>query len=241
MSGVITLKAEPRKVLGKKVKTLRRHGVLPAVVYGHKTKAQPLSVDLGSFNRAYAQAGTSSLIEIDIGGQKKINALAHEPQYDPIQGTPIHVDFHRVKMDEKIRTEIPLQFTGKAPAVEQLDGTLVTPRDNIEVECLPKDLVHSINIDLSKLATLENQIKVGDITPPPGVEFVTDAEEVIALVEPPRSEEELAELETSAAETEVEAVEQAAGEKEEEEAGEDDSKAPEEDKKDTELEEEKRS
>jgi large subunit ribosomal protein L25 len=214
MSEKISLKVEPREIVGKKVKNLRAQGIIPAIVYGRHKAAKSISITLKEFDNAYRQAGTSSLIELDIAGEK-INVLAHEPQYNPVTEHPIHVDFYRVRMDEKIKTEIPLQFIGESEAVSQLDGTLVTPRDNIEVECLPNDLVREMTVDLSVLKTFENQIKVNDLRPPQGIEIVTDSDEVIALVEPPRSEEELAELDKPTADEEATAVEQAAGEQEE--------------------------
>lgn len=211
MSDKILLKAESRTVLGKKVKNLRLEGILPAVVYGHKSKSQHLSVSAKDFDTAYQKAGSSSLVELNIDGASKVNVLTHEPQRDPVGGHPVHVDFYRVKMDEAIKTEIPLKLVGASEAVEQLDGTLVNPRDNVEVECLPDKLVHEIEVDISALKTFDNQIKVGDLTPPEGIKIITDSDEVIALVEAPRSEEELAELEKSTTDQEAEAVEQAAG------------------------------
>lgn len=209
------LNAEPRSILGKKVKNLRTQNIIPAVVYGGKNQPISISIDSKDFDNIYRQAGTSSIIELNIGDKDKTNVLLQEPQYNPVSGNIIHADFVRVRMDEKIKTEIPVKFTGESPAVEQEGGTLVTPRDNVEVECLPGDLVHEISIDISMLTDFEGQIKVSDITPPPGVEILTDPEEVLAMVEPPRSEEELAELEKPTAEEEAEAVEAAAGEKEE--------------------------
>lgn len=211
-----TLNAEQRNVFGKKVKNLRLLGKIPAVIYGGKDKPVSISIDARTFHETYKTAGTSSIIDLIIGDKEKTNVLMQEPQYNPVTGNIIHVDFIRVRMDEKIKTEIPIQFNGESPAVEQEGGTLVTPRDNIEVECLPKDLVHEIIVDIARLVNFDSQIKVSDITPPPGIEFLTDPEEVLATVEPPRSEEELAELEKPTAEQEKEAVEAVAGAKDEE-------------------------
>lgn len=111
-------------------------------------------------------------------------------------------------MDEKIKTEIPLEFVGESEAVKSLEGSLVQNKDSVEVECLPGDLVGEIQIDISVLKTFDDSIHISDITVPHGIEILADAEEMIASVEPPRSEEELAELETpSAAEEEKEAIE----------------------------------
>jgi len=214
MNEKFSLKALPREILGKKVKLLRQAGQIPAVIYGGKGSPVSITLDKKEFEKVYGDAGSSSLIEVDLGGKKE-NVLAQEPQNDPVTDRILHVDFIRVRMDEKIKTEIPLHFVGESKAVEQDSGTLVTPRDSIEVECLPGDLVHEIEIDLGTLKDFESQIKTSNITAPAGIEILTNPDDVIALVEPPRSEEELAELEKPTAEQEAEAVEAVAGAKEE--------------------------
>jgi len=208
----ISLKAEVRSIVGKKVKTLRNEGFIPAVVYGHKEKPESISINKIDFVKAYDEAGTSTLIDLTVDDAKSIKVLAHEPQLDPVRNEPIHVDLYRVSMDEKIKTEIPLEFIGESEAVASLDGTLITNRDNVEVECLPADLVSYIEIDLSALKTFEDQITVAKIKVPQGIEILTEPEEVIAFAEEPRSEEEMAELEESAEDQEKEAIEQIAGE-----------------------------
>ena len=210
------LKAHKRIIIGKKVKKLRREGLIPAVIYGHKAKPENIAIDKSEFEKVFAQAGTSALVELSIEGKDKFKVLTHEPQLDPVRDNPLHVDFYRVRMDEKIKTEIPLEFTGESLAVEQLDGSLVTNRDAIEIECLPNDLVPEIKVDISTLKTFDDTILVKNLPVPPGIEILTEPEETIALVEPPRSEEEIAELEESAAEKEKEAIEKIEGETESE-------------------------
>ncbi len=215
-----SLSAKERTVLGRKVKDLRAAGFIPAVVYGGKDKPLSITLDANNFEKIYEQTGSSSLIELNVDENNTDNVLAQDIQYNPVTGKIDHVDFIRVRMDEKLTTEIPLEIVGESEAVEQLDGTLVTPRDSIEVECLPKDLVHEIKIDISVLKAFDDQIKVADIIAPEGIKILTDAEEVIAMVEPPRSEEEMAELDKSTADEEKEAVEAVAGKEEAEGEGE---------------------
>jgi large subunit ribosomal protein L25 len=213
------LKAISRLVVGKKNKVLRSQGQIPAVIYGHSTKTQTLSVDARQFEKVFSEAGSSALVDLEIDGQSPVKVLTLEPQRDPIRGNPIHIDFYKVRMDEKIKTEIPLEFVGESEAVTQLDGSLVTNRDSVEVECLPADLVSEIQVDISALKTFEDSISVKDLRVSQGIEILTDPEEVIALVEEPRSEEELAELETpTAAEEEKEAIEKMGAEAEAEKA-----------------------
>ena len=209
------LKSEPRKITGKKVKGLRAEGFIPGVIYGHSKKPQSIQIKARDFSKVYSEAGTSSLVDLQIGDEIPIKVLTHEPQVDPVRDLPLHVDFYQVRMDEKIKTEIPLEFVGESEAVTQLDGSLVTNRDNVEIECLPADLVSEIQVEISALKTFENSISVKDLKMPQGIEVLTDSEEVIAVVEPPRSEEELAELETpTAAEEEKEALEKMGAEAE---------------------------
>lgn len=201
------LNAKARELIGKKVKSLRLNGEIPAVIYGHDTKPQPLTISGSEFLKVYAEAGISSLIDLDIEGKNSVKVISHEPDLDPVTGAPIHVDLYKVRMDEKIKTEIPLEFIGESEAVAQLDGSLVTNRDNIEVECLPADLIPSISVDIASLKTFEDSITVANLKVPANIEVLTDSDEVIAFVEEPRSEEELAELEESAADEEKEALE----------------------------------
>lgn len=212
MVQTFSLQAKKREIIKKQVKNLRNEGLIPSVVYGKQEKPQNISVDGKSFKKIYAQAGTSSLIDLKIDEGQSFKVIANDVQIHPVTSELIHIDFYKVKMDEEIRTEIPLEFVGESPAVKDLDGSLVTNRDNIEVECLPAALVSEINVDISILKTFEDQITVGDLKIPEGIEVLTDSEEVIALVEEPRSEEELAQLEESAADQEKEAIEQVAGE-----------------------------
>ena len=184
------LKADKRDVVGKKVRDLRKNGVIPGVVYGSKAESVNISIPLIVFKKVFAQAGTSALIDLTIGDSAAIKVLSHEPQYNPVTDQPIHVDFYQVRMDEEIKTEIPLEFIGESEAVETLDGSLVTNRDALEVECLPTALVSEIKVDISKLKTFEDSITVADLSIPEGIKVLTEPDEMIALVEPPRSEEE---------------------------------------------------
>ncbi len=228
-----SLLASKRSITGKKVKRIRSDGKIPGILYGKGKDPEPISVDKLKFERVFSEAGTSALIDLSIDSGTPIKVLSHEPQLDPVSGKAIHIDFYRIKMDEKIRTEIPLNFIGESEAVEQLEGSLVTNKDAVEVECLPADLIAEINIDISPLKTFDDVIKISDLKVPDGIEILHDPEEIIALVEEPRSEEELAELEeTSAEEEEKEALEkmgteaEAETEKSEEEASSDNLNQP---------------
>ncbi|MCX6812762.1 MAG: 50S ribosomal protein L25 [Candidatus Berkelbacteria bacterium] len=175
--------------------TLRRSGVIPAVIYGDDFENQSLSVNENTFGKVFAQAGESSLINLEIGNNDPVKVLVHDRQIDSVSGKIIHIDFYKVNMKEKIRTEIPLLIVGESPVVLDLEGSLVSNKDAVQVECLPADLVHEIKVDISVLKNFDDVIKISDLRVPEGIEILDDPEEVAILVQPPRSEEEMAELE----------------------------------------------
>ncbi len=186
------LVASRRLVLGKRVKRLRDQGLLPAVIYGPGREALPLEIRTQDFITIYDRAGTSSLVDLKIDDLPPAKVLMHEPDRDSLSGRPIHVDLFSVKMTEKIKTEIPLRFIGVSEAVEGLDGTLITNLTELEVECLPTDLAPEIEVDLSKLKTFDDQILIRDIALPKGIELTdSDPELAVAIVNPPKTDEEL--------------------------------------------------
>lgn len=188
----LILKSEKRE--NQPAKNLRREGKLPGVVYGKGKDTTSVSLDRVEFEKAYREAGTSQIITLKIGEDGKKKVLVQEIDWHPVTGIPTHVDFYEISMKEKITTEVPLNFTGDSVAVIEMSGTLVTNRDNLEIECLPGDLPHEIEVDISPLVDFEAAILVKDIKIPQGVEVKNDPEEMVATVEPPRSEEEMAEL-----------------------------------------------
>lgn len=188
------MEAKKREVLGKAVKQLRKAGEIPAVIYGKAKENQNLSLNRIEFEKLYRDHGTSAIILLDIDGNKK-NVLIQEISFNPVNGLADHVDFYEVSMTEKITTMVPLNFIGDSSAVIELGGTLVTNKNEVEVECLPADLPPEIEVDITPLVDFETDIHVSDLKIPAGVEIKDDPEEMVATVEPPRSEEELAELE----------------------------------------------
>jgi large subunit ribosomal protein L25 len=188
------LQAQTRTVTGKQVKLLRKNGQLPAVVYGSDEQNQTISIASGDYNKIFKTAGTSTLVDLVVDNQKPIKVLLHEPQIHPTKSIAVHADFYIVKMTEKLQTEIPLHFVGESDAVTVLDGTLTTQLDALNVECFPDKLVPAIEVDISVLKTFDDIIRIEDIKAPEGMELLHESEEVVATITPPRSEEELAEL-----------------------------------------------
>jgi len=189
-----------------KAKNLHKTGQVPAVVYGKNFDNVSIALEKIAFNHVFRDAGTSNLIELAIGDIKPFKTLVHDLQKDPMTEEIVHVDFFKVNMKEKIHAEVPLSFVGESTAVIDLDGSLITPVDTIEVECLPADLPSEIEVDISILDDFEKNIKISDLNIPDGVEVTSEPEEIVVFVQEPRSEEELAELD-EAVEENVEAVE----------------------------------
>ena len=190
----MNLSAKKREEVGSKVSKLRKAGLLPAVMYGHKIASQNLTLNYIEFQKVFQKAGENTVIELTIDGGGKVNVLVHDVQNDIMTGQVSHVDLFQVRMDEKIETKIPLEFVGEAAAVKALGGVLVKNMDEVEVSCLPADLPSTIQVDLSLIETFDVHIKVKDLKVSDKVEMMTDLETVIALVERPRTEEELAKL-----------------------------------------------
>jgi large subunit ribosomal protein L25 len=220
------LKASKRELTGSAVESLRKEGLIPTVVYGKGKENLNLTVNKIEFNKVFSKTGENTLIDLEVEGMGMKNVLAKEVQFHPVTDEPIHIDFYEVKMDEEIETEVPLKFVNESPAVKDLEGTLITNKTEVTVKCLPANIPHEIEVDISKLATFEDSIQAKDLKIPAKVELLMDPEETIALVNPPRSEEELKELESEVVEN-VEAVEATAEKKEESEEGAKEEKAEE--------------
>ncbi len=214
----ILLHAQARNETGKGVAALRDSGVIPAVVYGRDCQPINISLAYNTFERAYRSAGETSLVDLVIDNGQPIKTLIHEVQHDPVKGRFLHVDFYQVRMTEKLTTNVPLIFVGEAKAVKELGGTLVKSLDEVEVRCLPGDLVHEIEVDLTPLATFEDHITVSDLKLPKGLEVLDEADVIVASVSAPMTEEQLKALEEKPVE-DVANVEVASekGKKEEEE------------------------
>lgn len=197
MSKVI-LKATTRDVIGKKMRAAKALGQLPVVSYGHNIAPKNLWVSAFDFTKVYRTAGESTIIELQVEGEKQVNVLVHDTQLDPMSGNFTHVDLLQVRMDEEIEAHIPLEFVGEAPAVKTLGGMLLKNLDEVLVSCLPAHLPHSITVDISVLATFDDHIAAGDLKLPAKVELLSEAETIIAGVAAPRTAAEIADLDTKA-------------------------------------------
>jgi large subunit ribosomal protein L25 len=184
-----TIKASKRKVLGRKVKSLRRKGVLPANVYGKGVKSLAVEVDLVEFKKVFKKVGETGLIEVAIEKQKK-PVLIHNVQTDPVTDEFIHADFLQVDLKKKVTADVPVELSGEAPAEKHGLGTVVQYINEIQVEALPTDLPEKFKLDLSTLKSVDDLIAVGDIeVNKKKVSVQNDSKQILVKVEELRKEE----------------------------------------------------
>jgi large subunit ribosomal protein L25 len=198
------LRAEKRKVLGRKVKKLREEDILPANVYGKGIKSLALQLDLKTFLPVFEKEGETGLIQLRIKGEKKIRpVLIHNVQFGPVSDQPIHADFYQVDLKQKVTTEIPVETVGESPAVKEKNGVLFQPLAEIEVEALPAELPDKFEVSLGDLKEIGDMVSVGDLRIPKGVKVLTSENEILAKVEAPEEEEEEVKPEAEVVEGEV--------------------------------------
>ncbi len=185
---MLTLTITPRETGGsEKADLVRATGQVPAVVYGPKQAPMSVSVPLAQLEAVLRHGGESSLITLE-GEGAPIQALIHDLDRDPVTNIPRHADFYAVEKGAKVTLSVPLSFMGEAPATK-VGANVVKIMHEIEVEAAPDKLPHEIEVDISVLAELNDQIRVSDLTAPAGVEFITAADEIVALAQAPADEE----------------------------------------------------
>lgn len=183
------IKAEKRTALGRKVKKLRKEGLIPATVYGKGFDSISVQFSKVDLEKIWDEAGESGLVNLKIENQE-IPVLFRNPQYSPVESDLVHIDCYKVNLREKINAMVPIEFIGESQAVK--DGNLlVTVTDEIEIEALPTDLPEKIEVDLAVLENLESIVTVADLKIDTAkLEILTNAEQVIVKVEEPKAEEE---------------------------------------------------
>lgn len=205
MSDELQLAAQART---EKAQVLRQQDQIPAVLYGHGVDNQSLAIDRKTFIKIFQEAGYTSLINITLKGDKeaKHTVLVREIQYHPVHNHILHIDLYQVRLDEKITAKVPLSFVGESEAVKDMGGVLVRNLDEIELTALPQNLPREIEVNIAAIKDFDKVIYISDLPVPEGVELHHEAEDAVALVQPPRTEEELEALDEEVAE-DVEGVE----------------------------------
>ena len=183
---------DARSASGKANKRLRREGIVPGVVFGLKSDSIPVQVDGRTFETLYKRAGRTSVVNLKLDGAgRSKSAVIKSVQRHPLTGQALHVDFLLVDLTAEMEVDVPLSFTGEAPAVEQTGGTLVTNISSVRVRALPNEIPHEISVNVATLINLDVAIHVRDLSlNRDQVTVLTDGDELVAKVFPPRVEEE---------------------------------------------------
>jgi len=216
---MLTLKATKRNT-SENLATLRKSGKLPGVFYGAKAESTPITLDTLAFDKAFAEAGESTVLNLSVDGEKDLAVLVHEVVHDPVTDRTTHVDFYVVDKDKKVTVDVPIVFTNEEKAVKG-GGVLVKVLHELEVEGFPQDLPHDITIDLSGLTEIGQHISVKDIVVPAGVIIKTNPDETAVLLAAPKEEkeEEAAPIDLESIEVEKKGKKEEEGEEAAAEAG----------------------
>ena len=179
----IELKADKREVLGKKVRFLRRQGIIPVHLFGHGIESLALQCDSAKLEQTLAQAGHTKLIRFKVAKERKTRSVViREFHRDWRDGVLMHVDFYQVKMEEKIKVEVPIVLVGEAPVLKLAGNTLVHEIDNLSIECLPADIPSSIELDVSSFTDPEQMARVKDIKVSSAITVLADPELVVVKI-----------------------------------------------------------
>ncbi|MGH7776055.1 MAG: 50S ribosomal protein L25 [Candidatus Dormibacterales bacterium] len=178
----LRLKAENREARGKALRHLRSEGKLPAVVYGHRAEAAALMLDGHEFQRVYARAGRTHLVDLQVDGGRAQKVLVREVQHHPRRPGPIHVDLYRVDLKEKLHAEVPLVLVGESPAVKLGDGDAIQGIHVLRIECLPSDIPDAIEVDISSLESAESVLRVSELRVVEGLTVLSDPEDVVVRI-----------------------------------------------------------
>ena len=182
----IELQAEKRQLIGKAVNSLRKDGLLPSVIYGHNFEPMAIQIKYKDFEKAFKVAGESTLINLKID-DKEEPAVIKDIQKDPVSDKIIHADFYKVSLTEKIKVNVPVVVMGESEAVKN-GGVWIKTVNELEVEALPQDLPHELQIDISRLQNFGDHIQIKDILVSDKVKIEANPEDIVALVQEPREE-----------------------------------------------------
>ncbi|OGM23449.1 hypothetical protein A2961_01830 [Candidatus Woesebacteria bacterium RIFCSPLOWO2_01_FULL_39_21] len=185
----VVLKSQDRKVTGRKVKNLRKVGLLPGVIYGKDIKSIPVAVEFREFEKVYEKAGETSIVELVLGSSKK-PVLIHNVQRNPVTDQPVHADFLQVNLKVEVNATVPIEVIGESPAQKSGLGTIVLQLGEIEVRALPLNLPDKFIVDVSLLEEVDQAILVKDLKyERTKVEVKTEPNQIVVKVEPPQKEE----------------------------------------------------
>ena len=177
----IIIKAEKRQVTGKKVKALRRQGILPGVIYGHKTEPLAIQMDAHSTGLIMGKLTGTSIVTLVVDG-KKHTAIVRDRQRDVIYEELLHVDFLEISLKELLRATVAIELVGEAPVLKLGDAIINHVLTELDIEALPMDLPERIEVDISCIETVEDSITVADLNLGDKITIHTPEDEVIVTV-----------------------------------------------------------
>ena len=188
----LKIAAEPREATGGgPVGRLRTKGLIPAVVYGDGKAGKMIQLNAHDFERSmHGHQGEHMLMDLEVAGDKPLKVLLKEVQHHPVSHQITHVDFNIVSMTRKLRVELPIKLVGEPVGVSQQGGVLSHVMREVEVECLPADIIEQVEVDVTGLHIGES-LTMGAIKLDPAKFTILSAkEQAIALVAAPKVEEE---------------------------------------------------
>ncbi len=186
----VTLELQPREVLGKKVKQLRRAGIIPVHLYGPGVESQSLQCEQREILRALARSGGTTPIVVTVQGQSGERlTFAREIQWHPVRGDILHVDFMAVRATQQIAAQVPINLVGESPGARESGGTAIQQLRELSVEALPLDIPAEVELDLETLIDPDGALRAGQIALPANVTLLTDPEEMVVRIEAARVEE----------------------------------------------------
>ena len=196
----VTLRLEPRADRGRGLRELRRHGRLPAIVYGHNVDPVTVAVDGREFVKAFQRVGRNQLVDLQLGDEPARKALIREVQRSPRDGDLLHVDFYQVNLTEEIESEVPIELEGEVEIVAKGEADLQRGLHELKIECLPADLPPVITVDISGLKEVDDELRVKDLKIPTACKVLDDPDDLIVKVAAHREEVEEAAPAPAAAE-----------------------------------------
>ncbi len=191
----IEMNAEPRTVVGKQVRSLRKDGLLPVVLYGPGVESRALQVGMVEAETIVRDAGTSHLIALKIAGdEQSVPVLVRGLQRNALRRELTHIDLYQVQMTKVIHVEVPIVLIGESPVIARGDGVLLQGMQTVEIECLPGDLIDAIEINLGQLTQIDQQVTIANLQVPETVRILSDADSMVlrvSAVEEGKVEEEM--------------------------------------------------
>ena len=214
----ISLEATPRDVLGKKVSNLRRAGMTPVHLYGKGIDSRALQADSVTVNKIVTQVGQNIPLQLMVSDtREQALVFVREVQRHAVTNQILHVDLYQVDATQRLRGEIPVVLIGEAPSVRVHRGVLMQTLHILAVEALPMDMPERIEVDISHMEELDQDIRVSDIAVGGTITILTDPEELVVRVNAPRVAEDAAGAPAVEAQEPV-VVSEAASEAQEEES-----------------------